>query len=196
MKFNQLFKPKAATEAVPARKIRKIKWFLVGYLLVLFGGFQALENLLYRNPSISEPLGYYLSLPLVGYGRGDLVMICINNGRYKAILNKLGLADVSGQCASGLPYLIKRIGAVKGDVVEVTASGILINGTLQANSYLYPEGRGIKLYPLAVGYKHTLSDGEYFMLGNSPHSFDSRYFGVVKQPDIYRRAILVKRESK
>ena len=88
--------------------------------------------------------------------------------------------------------MIKRISAVKGDAIEVTDDGILINGLLQPNSHLYAEGRGIRFYPLVTGYKHVLEEGEYFMLGNSLHSFDSRYFGIIQKADIYRRAILVK----
>lgn len=89
------------------------------------------------------------------------------------------------------PYLLKTIKAVAGDTVEVTTKGIIINGELQTNSQQFLEGRGVKLYPLPVGYKHTLTSGEYFVLGNTTHSVDSRYFGLIKKNDIYRRAILI-----
>lgn len=170
---------------------QKLKWWLSGYLIVLFIGFELLEDLIYKNTSISEPPGYYLSLPYVSYGRGDLVLVCVSDSRYKTILNKLNLKDVSGACSNGLPYLLKQVSAVAGDRVEVSDKGVLINGELQANSYGYASGRGIAFYPLKPRYKHVLGEGEYFMLGISPHSFDSRYFGIVKDKDIYRRVVLL-----
>ena len=83
-----------------------------------------------------------------------------------------------------------------GDTIEIADKGVLINGYLQENSYGYPSGRGIAFYPLKPGYKHVLKNDEYFMLGVSPHSFDSRYFGIVKEKDIYRKAVLLWKTGK
>ena len=160
-------------------------------LLFLLGVVGIGENIIYKNPSISEPIGYYLALPTYSVRKGDSVLTCISNNNYKHVFNELGMKDVPGQCKNGLPYLIKRITAAKGDSVEVTSAGILINGVLYLNSKQFTEGRGVKLYPLPIGYSHVLTDDEYFMLGQSPHSVDSRYFGIVKREDIYRRAILI-----
>ena len=166
-------------------------WACVLYLLCLVLIVRILENVIYKNQTISEPIGYYLALPDMPIHRGDLVMTCITDSGYKHVFNELGLKDVVGQCSNGLPYLIKRIVATSGDKVEVSKAGILINGNLYINSAQFAEGRGIKLYPLPVGYSHVLAADEYFMLGSSLHSVDSRYFGVVKKSDIYRRAILI-----
>ena len=107
----------------------------------------------------------------------------VSNSSYKKVFNELGLQD-TGQCPNGLPYLLKRISAVSGDTVEVIKDGVLINGQLQINSQQFIEGRGILLYPLPIGWKHKLSTDEYFMLGNSTHSVDSRYFGIINKADI------------
>ena len=166
-----------------------------GYLVFMFVAVQVGENLIYENVSISEPLGYYLSLPGIRPHKGELVLTCITDNSYKHVFTELGMRD-SGQCSNGLPYLIKRIVAEKGDKVEVTDSGILINSTLYPNSQQFAEGRGIKLYPLPIGYSHILNDNEYFMLGKSPHSVDSRYFGIIQKKDIYRKAVLIYKTSK
>lgn len=174
------------------REVRRRQLIVaVTYLLLLLLVFTLFKKVIYRNPSISEPVGYYLAVPGLSFNKNDLVMTCISNNGYKHVLNELGLADVKGQCTNGLPYLIKRISAVSGDMVEVVSDGILINGVLQPNSKQYAEGRGIKLYPLPVGYHHLLAADEYFMLGNSLHSFDSRYFGMVNRKDVYRKVILI-----
>ena len=160
-------------------------------LLLLFVAVKLGKNIVYRNISISEPLGYYLALPGLPIAKGDLVLTCISNGRYTHVFNALGMKNVTGQCANGLPYLIKQIAAAKGDKVDVTTAGITINGALQANSKQFSHGRGVNLYPLPIGYSHVLTADEYFMLGQSSHSLDSRYFGIVKKNDVYRRAILI-----
>lgn len=156
------------------------------YIVVLL-----LENLIYKNPSISEPTGYYLSLPGVSYTRNNLVLTCISDDSYKHVFTELGMHD-DGACKNGLPYLLKRIAAVEGDKVEITSSGVLVNGVIQFNSKQYQFGRGVNLHPLPLGWVRVLRTGELFMLGESPHSVDSRYFGVIYSKDVYRRAIKFK----
>ena len=169
---------------------------LITSFIALFLIVGAADNTVYQNISISEPLGYYLALPGVPVGKGDLVLTCITNKGYKSALNALGMKDVTGQCDTGMPYLIKRVAAAKGDKVEITAAGVLINGILFLNSKQFTEGRGVKLFPLPIGYSHVLAADEYFMLGQSPHSVDSRYFGIIKKNDIFRRAFLIYKTGK
>ena len=149
------------------------------------------ENIIYKNISISEPLGYYLAFPGIRFKKNDLVLTCITNNSYKRIFNELGMKDVAGQCANGLPYLIKRITAAKGDSIQITSAGVSINGIIYPNSKQFIQGRGVNLHPLPIGYSNVLTAGEYFMLGQSPHSVDSRYFGVVNHKDIFRKAIYI-----
>lgn len=174
-------------------KAKALKLIVIGFSLI-FMLSKTLRNIIYKNISISEPLGYYLALPLVPYTTNDLVLTCLSNNSYKHVFNELGLKD-NNACPNGMPYLLKTIKAVAGDTVEVIGNGVVINGRLQINSQQFIEGRGVKLYPLPVGYKHTLVMGEYFVLGESSHSIDSRYFGIIKEKDIYRRAILIYRTS-
>jgi conjugative transfer signal peptidase TraF len=169
---------------------------LISSFVALFLIVGVADNTVYQNISISEPLGYYLALPGIPVTRGDLVLTCITNKSYKKVFNALGMKDVSGQCDTGMPYLIKRVAAAKGDKVEITIAGVLINGVLFLNSKQFAEGRGVRLYPLPIGYSHVLGEDEYFMLGQSPHSVDSRYFGIVKKNDIFRRAFLIFKTGK
>ena len=164
---------------------------MVSCFLLLFVVVKVVNNIFTYNPSISEPVGEYMSLPFVPYHKGDLVLTCISNNNYKHIFNELGMKDEVGSCGNGLPHLIKRIAATEGDEVEVTSQGILINGVLVPKSKQFRQGRGVDLYPLPVGYKHKLAQNEFFMLGNDTHSLDSRYFGIVNKKDVYRRAFLI-----
>lgn len=169
---------------------------IVGSLLLLFLIIKTLNYTLTKNISISEPTGYYLKLPIFSkIQRGNRYLICINNIRYSTIMKHFGLPGVHNQCKNNLPYLIKQVAGIPNDVIEVTKDGILINNQLQPNSQSFTSAHDIKLYPLPIGYKTTLRQNEYFMLGITPHSIDSRYFGIVNKNQFYKQAILISKES-
>ncbi len=91
-------------------------------------------------------------------------------------LEQLGIER--GYEARELP-LLKRVVAVGGDVVSVSSSGVSINGRLLPNSapLLHDEaGR-----PLAMAQvdHFTLGANQAFLMGVTPTSWDSRYFGPV-----------------
>ena len=77
---------------------------------------------------------------------------------------------------------IKRIVAVGGEVVEMRAGRVFINGKPLPESYLMLPSRG-DLPP------HRVIDGRYFVLGdNRAASDDSRYWGDVAKEAIVARA--------
>ena len=170
---------------------------VLSFLSILVVIVTCLNNLISTNISISEPLGYYLTLPIINnIKRNDKYLICVDNPTYLNVLHSLGLPNNSNdQCSSGFPYLIKQVVGIPGDKVQVTTHGILINNHLQPNSKSFTTAHGIALYPLSIGYKITLSSGEYFVLGVTPHSVDSRYFGIIRREQLHKQAILIFRES-
>ena len=169
--------------------ITAIKISILPLILTCLLVFIAL-NYVYYNPSVSEPLGYYLIVPGSSYQKGDTVLTCIDSEQHKEAFNQLGISG-DRTCNNGLPYILKTVVALAGDTVQVTESGVLINGVYQKNSTQFAEANGIKLYPLPVGWKYTLKQDDYFLMGQSLHSIDSRYFGVVNKSLIYSKVILV-----
>ena len=82
--------------------------------------------------------------------------------------------------------VLKKIAASEGDVVEIKNYDIYINGE--------KTGKVIKLKGLTENLpdsKKILSKDEYFLMGETPDSFDSRYFGTVKKKDIISEIKLV-----
>ena len=168
----------------------------VSSLLLLLAIVEILNHTLTKNISISEPIGYYLKLPIVGtIKRGNKYLICIADIKYVAILKQLGLPGISNQCLYNSPYLIKQVAGIPGDAIEIIKSGVLINNQLQPNSQAFTSAHGIEIYPLPVGYKTILRKNEYFMLGITPHSVDSRYFGIINRNQLYKQTILIFKES-
>lgn len=85
-----------------------------------------------------------------------------------------------GDCPGGYERLMKPVVAVGGDKVEVTASGIAVNGRLLANSTgLAKDGAGRDL-PHVLPATVTVAEGELWLVSSHhPASFDSRYFGPI-----------------
>lgn len=173
------------------KQFRIVIYSLVGLVCIV----ALYDHLIIKNVSISEPLGYYLKLPIKTIETNKRYFVCLDDKKYITILQKLGLLTSKNQCPSGTVYLIKQVAGMPHDVVEVTESGITINDRLQKNSRGIKEGRGIELYPLPIGYKRELQDNEYFVMGISPTSIDSRYFGVIKRNQFYRRAFILMRSD-
>lgn len=83
----------------------------------------------------------------------------------------------------------KVMRGMPGDRVEVTKDfRILVNGIELARGLpLYRDVPADMLRRKFSGAK-TLGEGEYWMLGTTPGSFDSRYWGVMKDDQIVGRA--------
>lgn len=145
-------------------------------------GVRFLSNHIIRNNTSSEPVGlYFLKAP------ADIAI----GHRYTIKIPRLGLCRQLG-LESSVNSLLKTVVAKNGDVIQVTANGILVNNMLLPNSTGVKAVRGIELHPLPIGYKYTLKPDEYFMLGQTATSFDSRYFGVVDRKNILNEAILLR----
>lgn len=77
---------------------------------------------------------------------------------------------------------IRRIVAVGGDSVEITADGLKVNGYLQQESGIYTETLP---YTEGISFPLTLGPDEYFVLGdNRTNAKDSRIYGTVNKEDI------------
>jgi type IV secretory pathway protease TraF len=75
-----------------------------------------------------------------------------------------------------LRSLMKHVVAVPGDVVTVTALGTYVNGQLFPHSAIPATAKGYRPFPFGA---YTLRPGQYWLLGTSPDSWDSRYIGPV-----------------
>lgn len=77
---------------------------------------------------------------------------------------------------------IRRIVAVSGDSVEITADGLKVNGYLQQESGIYMETLA---YTEGISFPLTVGEDEYFVLGdNRTNAKDSRIYGTVSKEEI------------
>lgn len=80
-------------------------------------------------------------------------------------------------------WQIQRVVAVAGDTVDISGEGLLINGALQQESYVYTD---TLRYESEVEFPLTLAEGEVFVLSDDrENAADSRIFGPVRIADTY-----------
>ena len=86
---------------------------------------------------------------------------------------------------------IRRIVAVSGDSVEITADGLKVNGYLQQESGIYMETLP---YTEGISFPLTVGKDEYFVLGdNRTNAKDSRIYGTVNKEEIKGPVIVLLR---
>lgn len=90
-------------------------------------------------------------------------------------------------CKDGHMPLLKRVVAVKNDVVTVSNEGVYVNYTKLENSE--------RIVNSWLNEKnlldYTLKDKEFLVMGRSPYSWDSRYFGIVRRDEFISKVVPV-----
>jgi conjugative transfer signal peptidase TraF len=144
--------------------------FLVVYLVPQVTGLRI-------NTSTSMPRGVYRSVggPVT---TGAWVSVCLPSeiARFGVERSYLG----AGSCPNGSEPVLKVVTAVAGDVGQLTAAGVAVNGELLAHSRPLERDRGGRELAAYAAGPRTLSPGELWL--HSPfeeRSWDSRYFGPV-----------------
>ncbi|MDO9589042.1 MAG: S26 family signal peptidase [Brevundimonas sp.] len=151
------------------------RWAVLGVTVFVLGGLAVVAArtpaLALVNESPSLPRGLYLRDPGATIGRGATVALP-QPAAGRAYLGALGMPPEV--------LLIKRVAAVGGDLVcrrgnEITAAGRTVQ-TRDRDRWgaVLPQWRGCR----------RLGQGELFLLGDTPGSFDSRYFGPVRSGDV------------
>jgi conjugative transfer signal peptidase TraF len=148
---------------------------LVG-LLVLAGVTATLHFADIRvNASASLPIGFY---KITGDPTAELIEFCPPEP-FASLSSRRGYRG-RGTCPDGFEPLMKPILATAGDIVDVSAKGVAINGRLIFNSAPRPvdtKGRPLAHWPFG---KYRVASGAVWVVSSfNSRSFDSRYFGPI-----------------
>jgi conjugative transfer signal peptidase TraF len=135
------------------------------------------------NTSPSLPVGLY---HVTADNSASLVEFCPAEP-FAALALRRGYRD-PGVCADGGAPLLKPVVAKAGDLVELSALGISVNGFLLPNSEPLSKdtkGRVLKAWPFGL---YQVAPGTIWV-SSSYHarSFDSRYFGPIRTTVIRHR---------
>ncbi len=132
------------------------------------------------NESPSLPRGLYLRQPSGALQRGAIVALP-QPPSARAYLAGLG--------APGDILLLKRIAGMPGDIVCASDGLVQVQSRQVA---VRARDHGARALPTWAGCRPLLA-GEVFLLGDTPDSFDSRYFGPVSAEDLAGTFALVVR---
>ena len=141
--------------------------------------------------SASMPSGVYLLLRPPGQPRPCLALFCLPPDLAR-LGRERGYLEI-GTCpggAAGAAALLKPIVAVAGDVVEVNARGVSVNGRLLPRSA--PRGRDRRGRPLAVRWRGplTLREGTFLAVSTfDERSWDGRYWGPLPVASLRARVV-------
>jgi conjugative transfer signal peptidase TraF len=133
------------------------------------------------NVSPSLPVGVY-----VANDTGRLVEFCPAEPFASMAITRGYRAP--GACPDGGTPLLKPVIATTGDIVDVLADGIVVNGVRVPNTAPLPadsNGRPLSQWPFG---RYTVSAGTVWVASSyNARSFDSRYFGPVPVDAIRNR---------
>ena len=82
--------------------------------------------------------------------------------------------------------LVKRLAGLPGDLVDVTAEGVRVNGRLVAEGLALATKLGHAAATFTRHYR--VPQGQFLALGTDPSSLDGRYYGPLPQDRIRGRA--------
>jgi conjugative transfer signal peptidase TraF len=163
------------------RKIRRAILVAIGVAIAVFqlSGVFGLRI----NTSPSLPIGLYIITADAG---ADLVEFCPVEP-FATLSIVRGYRD-PGACSDGAAPLLKPVVASAGDVVEVSARGISVNGALLPNTAPLSrdtKGRHLEAWPSG---RYVVDPGTIWVASSyHPRSFDSRYFGPLSSAAIRYR---------
>jgi len=127
------------------------------------------------NSSCAEGFYRLIDAPI---RRGELVAGCLPVNAEQEGLARGYLG--SGDCPGGAEPVLKMIGGLRGDEVDVEAGWIAVNGNRFANSATVSRDSIGRLLTHVVWGKRRVGPEEVWLFGlNNRRSWDSRYFGPI-----------------
>ena len=166
------------------KKSKKMRTKAISTILCIcgvFGGAYYCSQNLLINPSNSIETGIYRNTLINNFSKGNYVSYKPSSKFQKYIEVNYNLKKKAKEVT-----VLKKIVAAEGDVIEIKDYNIYINGEKM--------GKIVKLKGLTenlVNTQKVLSKDEFFLMGETPDSFDSRYFGTVKRNEIISEVKLV-----
>lgn len=147
------------------KSMKNIVFFLLGIIVL----FVPIRKNFYLNLTESSPMGIYKIINSKEYKVGDFICIDIKNN------DKIITKDKS------IPF-IKKIVAKQGDIINIKDYQVYINENYLC-SIVKKDFSGKDLaYQEFNNYE--LKEDEFYVLGENPYSYDSRYYGIILKKNI------------
>lgn len=165
--------------------------FMLGniFSITLIEGVSMEPTLHNKDTVFNYKLGYLISEPKMGdvvilnkdESSNGIVYNTLNEGRdiIKNLFNRINNEKE-------VKYIIKRIMAVPGDVLDIKDGNVYINGNKLEENYI--KGKTYEL--IETTYPITIGENQVFVLGdNRINSLDSRVLGLIDFEQVKGKAI-------
>ena len=119
--------------------------------------------------------------------RGSVIETCV--GDYGPLFAERGYLP-PGLCPGGVSRVLKRVAAVEGDVVTLSADGLAVDGMGIAEPLRTHDGLGRSIPQWPAG-TYEVGRNEIWLIGNHDRALDSRIYGPVDSRQVeccFRRA--------
>jgi conjugative transfer signal peptidase TraF len=141
------------------------------------------------NLSESMPLGLYLLRPTTSIHAGDLVIACPPRAAQSVGLANGYLARghvvIRGyECAAGSAPVLKYAIGVAGDELEIDGRGLSLNGRLLSRRPRALMDRHQRRLDSLANGRYRIQKGDVWLYSPERYSWDSRYFGTIKESDV------------
>ena len=175
MTFAMRFPAFARGLATPAHRRKVARFCFVSAALLLPGGYAVARYGLAVDPQVVRCLPDVRAVLIDRWqpptARGDLVVFAAQG---------LEPAFADGT------LLVKRLVGLPGDLVDVTAEGVRVNGRLVAEGLALAGKLGHEAADFTRHYR--VPQDQFLALGTDPSSLDGRYYGPLPQSRIRGRA--------
>ena len=133
------------------------------------------------NFTPSMPIGLWRVENSVNIVRDGVVLVCFPKEFSKTPVISENDNLVSGSCKNGYAPLLKEVRGMPGDTITISKQNVRINDkSIHASITRTRNAQGKAITHMPFGM-HVLGKDEYWVLSNQhPNSFDSRYFGPIK----------------
>lgn len=176
------------SESALTRAISLFEALLIGTALMVVCGRQLGLRIMLTDSS--APSGIYRveespsGRSLRELRRGELVEACLPDAIAQHGLERGYLQP--GDCPGGAEPVAKRVGALSGDIIAISAGYVAVNGErLSSLSKTSPiDSSGRLLEHVTWGARRVSPDTVWLFGFNNPRSWDSRYFGPVSPTDV------------
>ncbi len=138
------------------------------------------------NLSPSFPEGFYnfntIKQPLIKY-KNNYILVCLDIANPVVIYAKDNDFLKSGWgCPGNIAPILKKIVGIPGDIITVNEGKVSVNKVVLKNSYIKYDNLQLIIHN---GFHLKLRQNEFWIMSDfNSSSFDSRYFGVVKESAI------------
>jgi conjugative transfer signal peptidase TraF len=167
-----------SSKAVFRQLGEQVLWLVAGAILItLLAAATRANGLVFTVTDSSCPVGIY-RIVHKSLARGALVEACLPN-----TIANYGIARgylTSGDCPNGAEPVVKIIGAMAGDRVNLSPAEIRVNGAaLPQSSTRLRDSSGRAVWTLPRGNYETAANEVWLFGLHDARSWDSRYFGPV-----------------